>query len=187
MNKKHGNHGYDNQINSMRTIFYASGPQLKRNFTLPNTSALYNVDIFALMCLILNIRHCPPSNGSLANIQPFLIVPSRIFSIIDNGTRKTQDGSMSFVIYLLGKNDLVLHSNERFFACFRFDSIFLVLVSFILILIMAVVWSVVSFRSASIMQRTTHPDALTIAEQNQYKFTQINDIKLKQTMGDEHL
>jgi hypothetical protein len=69
----HGNHGYDNQIDSMKAIFYASGPKFKRNFTLDKSSSLYNIDLFGLMCVILNIEKCPPSNGSLANIQPFLI------------------------------------------------------------------------------------------------------------------
>jgi len=56
----------------MKGIFYASGPKLKRNFTLNNSSILYNVDIFCLMCIILDIKQCPSSNGSLENIQPFL-------------------------------------------------------------------------------------------------------------------
>jgi len=56
----------------MKAIFYASGPQFKRNFTLNNSSLLYNIDVFGLMCLILNIEKCPPSNGSLENVQPFL-------------------------------------------------------------------------------------------------------------------
>ncbi|CAF3333715.1 unnamed protein product [Rotaria socialis] len=159
----HGNHGYDNQMNSMKTIFYASGRQLRDNFTLSNTATLHNVDIFALMCLILNITKCPPSNGSLANIQPFLKDPTRVLGIIEKDPGKSQDGSMSLVIYLL------------------------VLVSFVLILIMAVVWSGVSFRNASAISRATHLDPLTIAEQNQYKFTQINDMKLNRTIGDDNL
>ncbi len=63
----------------------------------------------------------------------------------------------------------------------------LVLVSFVLILIMAVAWSAVSFRNSSAMRRAAYPDAATIAEQNQYKFTQINDMKLNPTIGDDNL
>jgi len=163
LNTIHGNHGYDNQINSMKTIFYASGPQLKENVTLSNTSSLNNVDIFGLMCLILNIEKCPPSNGSLANIQPFLIDPTRVLSISEKEIEKLQDGAMGLVIYLL------------------------VLVSFVLILIMAVVWSTISFRNASSISRLTYTDATTIAEQNQYKFTQINDLKLNPMIGDDNL
>jgi hypothetical protein len=87
----------------MKTIFYASGPQLKEYFTLSNTTSFSNVDIFPLMCLILNIEKCPPSNGSLANIQPFLMDPHRVLSIIEKETEKLQDGPMGLVIYLLGK------------------------------------------------------------------------------------
>jgi len=105
LNTTHGNHGYDNQIDSMKTIFYANGPQLKTNFKLSNTSSLYNVDLFGLMCLILNIEKCPSSNGSLANIQPFLIDPHRVFSIIEKETDKLQDGPMGLVIYLLGRSN----------------------------------------------------------------------------------
>jgi hypothetical protein len=90
-------------MDSMKTIFYASGPQLKEYFTLSNTTSLSNVDIFPLMCLILNIEKCPPSNGSLANIQPFLMDPHRVLSIIEKETEKLQDGPMGLVIYLLGK------------------------------------------------------------------------------------
>lgn len=68
----HGNHGYDNEIDSMKGIFYASGPKFKQNFTLNNSSKLYNTDIFGLMCILLDIKSCPPSNGSLEHIQPFL-------------------------------------------------------------------------------------------------------------------
>lgn len=63
----------------------------------------------------------------------------------------------------------------------------IVLVSFVLILIMAVVWSAVSFRNATAMARAAHPDAATIAEQNQYKFTQINDSKVNRAIGDDNL
>ena len=64
---------------------------------------------------------------------------------------------------------------------------FVVLVSFVLILIMAVAWSTVAFRNASAMARAAHPDAATLAEQNQYKFTQISDLKLHPAIGDDNL
>lgn len=106
-NTTHGNHGYDNRIDSMKSIFYATGPQLKENFTLSNTSTLYNVDIFALMCVILNVDKCPPSNSSWTNIQSFLMDPNQISNFIDKETEKFHDGVMGLVIYLLGKTILV--------------------------------------------------------------------------------
>jgi hypothetical protein len=66
----------------MKAIFYATGPQFKQNFTLDNSSLLYNVDLFGLMCIILNIGKCPPSNGSLENVQPFLKPREKIIDTI---------------------------------------------------------------------------------------------------------
>jgi hypothetical protein len=80
----------------MKTIFYATGPKFKENFTLDNSSLLYNVDIFGLMCIILNIKKCPPSNGSLENIRPFL-----------KPKRKTIDTIMYFIT-LVGFSLIVL-------------------------------------------------------------------------------
>ena len=88
----------------MKTIFYASGPQLKANFVLSPSASLNNVDVFPLMCLILGIERCPPSNGSLANIQPFLLDPKRVLTTIERDTEKTQDGPMGLFIYLLGES-----------------------------------------------------------------------------------
>lgn len=93
----------------MKTIFYANGPQLKTNVTLPNLSLLQNVDIFNLMCLILNIDKCPPSNGSLANIQPILLDPHRVFVLSEKEKEKLYDGPMGLVIYLLGKLKIIMN------------------------------------------------------------------------------
>lgn len=74
----------------MKGIFYAAGPKLKQNFILDNSSSLYNIDLFGLMCILLNIEKCPSSNGTLANIQPFL---------------KTRRSVMDTVIYIIGMFD----------------------------------------------------------------------------------
>jgi hypothetical protein len=66
----------------MKGIFYASGPQLKENFTLDSSLSLYNIDLFGLMCTILNINKCPPSNGSFENVQPFLKPKSKVMNKI---------------------------------------------------------------------------------------------------------
>jgi hypothetical protein len=99
----HGNHGYDNQFDAMKGIFYASGPKFKRNFTLDNSSSLYNVDLFSLMCIILNIDKCPPSNGSLEHIQPFLINSnSRIIDLVIYSIGKiTKNRRYSFILISL--------------------------------------------------------------------------------------
>lgn len=62
-----------------------------------------------------------------------------------------------------------------------------VLVSFVLMLIMGVVWSAVAFRQLSPNLLTNPTDPNTIAEQNQYKFTQIHDRKLNAAIGNDNL
>ena len=53
---------------------------------------------------------------------------------------------------------------------------------------MAVVWSAVSFRHGSpLLRRTAQTDPNTLDEQNQYKFTQINDLKLNSAIGNDNL
>ena len=99
----HGNAGYDNLVDSMRTIFYASGRQLKKNFTLSSSTPLYNVDLFPLMCSILQIDSCPASNGSLATVQGFLTELFRSNTTTDREKNRSNDGLMGLVIYLLGQ------------------------------------------------------------------------------------
>ena len=100
--RTHGNSGYDNQLESMKTIFYATGPELKENLTLSNSDSLHSVDLFLLMCLILNIGKCPPSNSTATHIQSFLIDSSKVASIIGKEIEKLHDGPMGLVLYLLG-------------------------------------------------------------------------------------
>jgi hypothetical protein len=87
----------------MKTIFYAHGPQLKENFILPSTMIFDIVDIFPLMCYILHMNRCPPSNGSLTTVQTFLIDSIRSMNMTEKETDKLQDGPMGLVIYLLGR------------------------------------------------------------------------------------
>ncbi|WAR21923.1 ENPP4-like protein [Mya arenaria] len=56
-----GGHGYDNELMSMKPIFYARGPDIKVGYT----SATFNlVDIYPLVCELLNVT-AAPNNGSL--------------------------------------------------------------------------------------------------------------------------
>lgn len=159
----HGNSGYDNQHESMKTIFYASGPQLRENYLLPAKISIETVDLFPLMCTLLNVIRCPSSNGSLSRIQSIFLESARLFNVTEKENEKLQDGPMGLIIYLL------------------------VLVSFVLMLIMGVVWSAVAFRQLSPNLLTNPTDPNTIAEQNQYKFTQIHDRKLNAAIGNDNL
>jgi predicted AlkP superfamily pyrophosphatase or phosphodiesterase len=60
-----GAHGYDNSDSDMFAIFYAVGPSFRKNYRLKE---LNNVDVYNLICKILNIR--PAKNdGDPAHIK----------------------------------------------------------------------------------------------------------------------
>lgn len=63
-----GAHGYDNTNLLMNGIFYAIGPDFKQGYAAPQ---LYNVDLYALMCRLLNIA--PAQNdGRIERIEEVL-------------------------------------------------------------------------------------------------------------------
>ena len=63
-----GAHGYDNANSDMYAIFYAAGPSFKKNYKFKE---LNNVDIYNLICKILNIT--PAKNdGDQAHIKGML-------------------------------------------------------------------------------------------------------------------
>jgi alkaline phosphatase D len=65
---KKGAHGYDNSNSDMHAIFYAEGPSFKRNYRFDK---LYNVDIYNLLCRILDIT--PSANdGDPSRIEGML-------------------------------------------------------------------------------------------------------------------
>ncbi|PVD29840.1 hypothetical protein C0Q70_09097 [Pomacea canaliculata] len=63
-----GEHGYDPDLQSMKTIFFAKGPSFKQNFTVQEVRL---VDIYPLLCHLLNV---PASNhdGNLQNMRSLL-------------------------------------------------------------------------------------------------------------------
>lgn len=63
-----GAHGYDNTNSDMHAIFYAYGPEIKRNYRFKQ---LNNTDVYNLICKILKIQ--PADNdGNAANIEEIL-------------------------------------------------------------------------------------------------------------------
>ncbi len=69
---KGGSHGYNNTIQSMQTIFYASGPAFKNNYI---QKPFENIDIFPLICNIFEVE--PPVNidGKINDIEDILAIP----------------------------------------------------------------------------------------------------------------
>lgn len=64
-----GNHGFDNYHTDMHGIFYAMGPSFKRNY---KTGTVLNIDIYPLLCKILNIKAKLNIDGKLERIQAIL-------------------------------------------------------------------------------------------------------------------
>lgn len=68
-----GNHGYDNELLTMKPIFIASGPAFKVNATV---EPIQSVDIYPLVCHLLQIEPSP-NNGSLTRATSLLSNHSR--------------------------------------------------------------------------------------------------------------
>ena len=66
-----GNHGFDNNIESMRAIFLARGPDFKRNSRI---GPLNNVDVYPLLCQLIDME-CHPNNGTISNFIDALVNP----------------------------------------------------------------------------------------------------------------
>ncbi|MEP0860766.1 MAG: alkaline phosphatase family protein [Ignavibacterium sp.] len=61
-----GNHGFDNSYIDMHGIFYAIGPSFKENY---KTGTIENINIYPLLCKILNIIPKQNIDGKLENIS----------------------------------------------------------------------------------------------------------------------
>ena len=66
---KGGTHGYDNQLKSMHALFIAKGPSFKNGLVAP---PFENVNIYPLICHILNIQPHSDIDGNLENIYHIL-------------------------------------------------------------------------------------------------------------------
>ncbi len=60
------NHGYDNEYMDMHGIFIAKGPDFKKGF---KCSTLYNIDIYPLLCKLLNISPKKNIDGKIERID----------------------------------------------------------------------------------------------------------------------
>lgn len=61
-----GNHGFDNSFLDMHGIFYAIGPSFKKNY---RTGTIENINIYPLLCKIMNINQVRNIDGNLDNIS----------------------------------------------------------------------------------------------------------------------
>ncbi|XP_064203911.1 ectonucleotide pyrophosphatase/phosphodiesterase family member 2-like [Anguilla rostrata] len=69
-----GDHGYDNKIHSMRTIFMGHGPSFKFKTQVP---AFENIELYNVMCDLLGLNPAP-NNGTHGSLNNILKSPSHI-------------------------------------------------------------------------------------------------------------
>ena len=70
-----GNHGYDNKEDDMKTTFIAYGPSFKSGETL---ETMNSVDLYPLMCEVLELSSCHDSRGSLSKTEGLLITSAAV-------------------------------------------------------------------------------------------------------------
>lgn len=66
---RRGDHGYSNDLPSMKPIMFAAGPDFRQGLALD--APIYGVDVYPLLCRLLGLDPAP-NNGSLQNTQALL-------------------------------------------------------------------------------------------------------------------
>uniref|UniRef100_A0A674J674 Ectonucleotide pyrophosphatase/phosphodiesterase 2 n=1 Tax=Terrapene triunguis TaxID=2587831 RepID=A0A674J674_9SAUR len=64
----HGDHGYDNKINSMQTVFVGYGPTFKHKTKVP---PFENIELYNIMCDLLGLKPAP-NNGTHGSLNHLL-------------------------------------------------------------------------------------------------------------------
>ncbi|XP_073186358.1 autotaxin isoform X3 [Lepidochelys kempii] len=64
----HGDHGYDNKINSMQTVFVGYGPSFKHKTKVP---PFENIELYNIMCDLLGLKPAP-NNGTHGSLNHLL-------------------------------------------------------------------------------------------------------------------
>uniref|UniRef100_A0A672LYW2 Ectonucleotide pyrophosphatase/phosphodiesterase family member 2-like n=1 Tax=Sinocyclocheilus grahami TaxID=75366 RepID=A0A672LYW2_SINGR len=72
-----GDHGYDNKINSMQTIFLGYGPSFKFKTKIP---PFENIELYNVMCDLLGLKPAP-NNGTHGSLNQLLRAPVYIPSM----------------------------------------------------------------------------------------------------------
>ena len=68
--KKAANHGYDNDLLSMRPLFMASGPGFKKNYTFEDPIEMIN--LYSLFCHLLQVQPSSTNEGSVKEVAHIL-------------------------------------------------------------------------------------------------------------------
>ncbi|KAM8733897.1 autotaxin isoform 1-T1 [Acanthopagrus schlegelii] len=93
-----GDHGYDNKINSMQTIFLGYGPTFKFRTKVP---AFENIELYNVMCDLLGLKPVP-NNGTHGSLNHLLRAPPYRPTIPEEVSRPTAFGLVPAVTDDLG-------------------------------------------------------------------------------------
>lgn len=86
-----GDHGYDNKINSMQTIFLAYGPTFKFKTKVP---AFENIELYNVMCDVLGLKPAP-NNGTHGSLNHLLRNPSHKPAVPEELSKPTPSSSVA--------------------------------------------------------------------------------------------
>ncbi|KAJ0000054.1 hypothetical protein NQD34_011896 [Periophthalmus magnuspinnatus] len=100
----YGDHGYDNKINSMQTIFLGYGPTFKFRTKVP---VFENIELYNVMCDLLGLKPAP-NNGTHGSLNHLLRSPSFRPLVPEEVSRPTASG-----LVLGGTDDLGCNCDEK--------------------------------------------------------------------------
>ncbi|KAM6967948.1 autotaxin [Aplochiton taeniatus] len=108
-----GDHGYDNKITSMQTVFLAYGPMFKYKTKVP---AFENIELYNVMCDLLGLKPVP-NNGTHGSLNHLLRSPSFKPTMPEEVSRPTPFGPVGTGMDDLGcscdDKDKVEELNQR--------------------------------------------------------------------------
>ncbi|KAM9309835.1 autotaxin isoform 4-T4 [Pholidichthys leucotaenia] len=99
-----GDHGYDNKINSMQTIFLGYGPTFKYKTKVP---AFENIELYNVMCDLLGLKPAP-NNGTHGSLNHLLKNPPFRPTMPEEISRPTASGLLP-----AGTDDLGCSCEEK--------------------------------------------------------------------------
>ncbi|XP_050988359.1 ectonucleotide pyrophosphatase/phosphodiesterase family member 2 isoform X2 [Labeo rohita] len=95
-----GDHGYDNKINSMQTIFLGYGPSFKFKTKIP---PFENIELYNVMCDLLGLKPAP-NNGTHGSLNQLLRAPVYIPSMPEEVSKPNPTGPVTALNDDLGCN-----------------------------------------------------------------------------------
>ncbi|XP_012681906.1 ectonucleotide pyrophosphatase/phosphodiesterase family member 2 [Clupea harengus] len=93
-----GDHGYDNKINSMQTIFLGYGPSFNFKTKVP---AFENIELYNIMCDLLGVKPVP-NNGTHGSLNHLLKLPAHKPAMPEEVSKPTPSGPVGGVTDDLG-------------------------------------------------------------------------------------